>query len=75
MVLNVINTYKVPKKQWNKWSDDARYVFNEMMFTMDIQDLFRHPLAYVQTEDHWMTTRWNAAWTAANLVDDLLYKL
>jgi hypothetical protein len=51
----------------------ARKTFNQ---TYDImfndQKLFLHPKAPSQDEDHWKTTAWNAAWTAADAVQDAL---
>lgn len=66
----VKNKHKVPLKQWNKWSNHARRVFNTMMYSLrpSIQHIFLHPDAPVAKKEHWNTTRWNVAWTAAEAV-------
>jgi hypothetical protein len=63
----VHNKYKVPMKQWNKWSNLAKRVFNNMMETMrpQMQHAFLHPHAQLMKKLHWDTTRWNASWEAA----------
>lgn len=64
------NRYSVPKKVWNKWTDDGRKVFNELYALMRDQSLFTHPKAAKQPREQWKTTRWNAAWMAADLASD-----
>ncbi len=66
----VKNKHKVPKKQWNKWSNHARRVFNDMMYSLrpSMQFAFLHPDAIAAPTGHWATTRWNVAWTAAEAV-------
>jgi hypothetical protein len=64
----VLNKHKVPLKQWNKWSNLAKKVFNDMMESMrpSMQWAFLHPAAQLMPKEHWGTTRWNASWEAAN---------
>lgn len=63
------NTFKVPLKQWRKWTPAARKVFNETYETMtDNQGLFQHPKTAAVPQAQWMTTAWNAAWIAADAV-------
>ena len=66
----VKNKHKVPLKTWNKWSNLARRVFNDMMYSLrpSMQFAFLHPDALPASKEHWGTTRWNAAWTAAEAV-------
>lgn len=63
----VHNKHKVPMKQWRKWTNLAKKVFNDMMESMrpSMQHAFLHPQASAMAKAHWQTTRWNAAWTAA----------
>lgn len=63
----VLNKHKVPQKQWNKWSNLAKKVFNNMMASMrpSMQFAFHHPSAPLLSKEHWATVRWNAAWAAA----------
>lgn len=63
----VKNKHKVPVKQWNKWSNHARRVFNDMMYSLrpSMQFAFLHPDANAAPLEHWQTTRWNVAWVAA----------
>lgn len=63
------NKYKVPAKQWRRWSGHARCVFNKVFATMAQQGLFAHPKALPVPRAHWRTTRWNAAWVAADAAD------
>lgn len=63
------NVNKVPAKQWKRWSERARRVFNAVFATMAPQDLFLHPKATPSPRQHWRTTRWNAAWVAADAAD------
>lgn len=66
----VSNRYKVPAKQWEKWSNTARRVFNGTYFAMrpSMQFAFLHPKAAPISREHWDTVRWNAAWMAAETV-------
>lgn len=67
--MKVRNTHRVQKKQWAKWSERARGVFNAVYATMADQLLFLHPEGTQNRGEHWKTTRWNAAWVAADAVD------
>lgn len=61
------NLYRVPVKQWDKWSAVGRQVFNEVYSSMvGNQWLFLHPKQEKMSRSHWKTTAWNAAWTAAS---------
>lgn len=63
------NTFKVQRKQWAKWSAKARAVFNALYAHMGDQALYLHPKAKPMPAPQWKTTRWNAAWIAADAVD------
>lgn len=61
------NLYKVPKRQWKKWSEDEQVLFNDLYrFMLYNQRTFIHPQAMAEDIDHWKTTAWNAAWMAAD---------
>lgn len=61
------NRYKVPQKQWRKWSDLQRHVFNETYGIMaKSPDLFLHRKQEPLSREHWRVTAWNAAWIAAD---------
>lgn len=65
------NVNRVPKKQWAKWSAVARRVFNGVYrFIANNPDLMSHPKAARPHPFHWKTVSWNAAWLAADAVDD-----
>lgn len=65
------NSYRVQKRQWTKWSEAARTVFNDVYCVMAYnQGLFLHPSAKKASDEQWITTAWNAAWTAADAVMD-----
>lgn len=64
------NSYRVPKKQWSKWSEAARYMFNLHHAGMLLaQDMFLHPNTKSIPGEEWGTIAWNSAWFAANAVD------
>ena len=66
------NPYKVPNKQWKKWSSEGKETFNFMMSWMTLnQELLLHPKGVKNKKIHWHTTCWNAAWVAADFVTDL----
>lgn len=65
------NRHKVPQKQWRKWSPEAREMFNELYGDMRDAELFRHPKSAPIKGWEWKTTRWNAAWYAASLLDEI----
>jgi hypothetical protein len=65
------NIYNVPLKQWRKWGSGERQVFNEVYSSMRRnQWIFKHPKAAKDSREHWKTTCWNAAWTAAAAAKD-----
>lgn len=62
------NLYKVQKKQWNKWDEKARGVFNSLYEVMTKnQGTFIHPKDMQRPSDHWKTVCWNASWMAADI--------
>lgn len=67
----VRNRYEVPKRQWGRWSNLARSVFNKVYSDMrpSTQLLYTHPDAAPMPLRHWETLRWNAAYIAADAVD------
>lgn len=66
------NAHKVPKKQWNRWNEDERIVFNELYDQMvQNQSVFTHPQTPEMPQDQWTTICWNAAWTAADAMKGL----
>lgn len=65
--LQQVNKHKVPARKWKNWPDICQRVFNTTYDGMMIdQRLFLHPKAVPHTSEHWDTTAWNAAWTAAD---------
>ena len=65
------NSNRVPKKQWSKWSKEAKAIFNSCYdFFMNNQKTMNHPKADKQPAFHWKTVAWNAAWIAADACDD-----
>jgi len=65
--LQQANIYGVGKRKWKNWPDICQRVFNETFGVMqENQYLFLHPKADKHSVDHWRTTAWNAAWTAAD---------
>lgn len=63
------NAYKVPVKQWRKWSELARRVFNLHFYELkENQEILRHPKTQKISQKEWRTQAWNAAWLAADSV-------
>lgn len=63
----VPNHYKVQKKKWDKWTKNARGIFNAVYSAMTRnQELFNHPKAEKLPKAQWRTVAWNAAWLAAD---------
>ena len=72
-MLDTRNRSRVPKKQWRKWSVSARAVFNELYRVMlGNPDLFQATGAPTPKPFNWKVTSWNAAWIAADAVDDAI---
>lgn len=68
-VRTTTNPHDVPTKAWDKWSMAGRAAFNELYDLMTgSPELFRHPDADEAPTEHWETTAWNAAWSAAAMV-------
>lgn len=64
---------KVPKKQWSKWSKRAQAVFNRCYkFFRTSQWAMVHPKAPTLNARLWDTTAYNAAWIAADAVDNIV---
>lgn len=65
------NQYRVPVKQWRKWSEAARAVFNRVYdFVVNNPELMTHPKADKLKPFHLKTIAWNTGWIAADAVDD-----
>lgn len=61
------NRYSVQVRQWRKWSNLQRHVFNETYGIMaHSPDLFLHRKQAPMSRAHWLVTCWNAAWIAAD---------
>ncbi len=69
----VKNVNRVPKKQWSKWSKEAKAIFNRCYdFFMSNQGTVNHPKAPKLPFNQWKTVAWNAAWIAADACDDTI---
>ncbi len=70
------NVYKVHSRKWKKWSVVAKGVFNRTYAIMkDNPGLFRHPKDPSRSAKFFKTTAWNAAWIAADHVDEMLEEI
>ena len=73
------NTYKVPLKQWRKWSELARRVFNLHFYELKINQAIlcgtTRNRDYLISKKEWRTQSWNAAWLAADSVMDALKEM
>lgn len=67
------NVYRVHPRKWKKWSVVARGTFNKTYSRMrENPALFRHPSDPPRSKTWASTTAWNAAWIAADHVDETL---
>lgn len=65
------NLHKVNKRKWRKWGPVAQDVFNRLYYTMKKnQHIFLHPKQEAIPKQLWKTTAWNAAWLAADFVEE-----
>lgn len=66
------NAHRVPQRQWRKWGDKAREVFNSLYYTLlHNQSVVTHPNQDPLPKSHWNTVAWNSAWLAADAVAKL----
>lgn len=64
------NTQHVPIKQWRKWSDTARRVFNSLYVQIrDNHEILFPKSAHKLTKTAVKIIAWNSAWVAADAVD------
>jgi hypothetical protein len=71
--MSQMNRFKVHKNKWRKWSIIARGTFNKTYEVMkENPGLFRHPKDPVVSKRFTGTNAWNAAWIAADHVDETL---
>jgi hypothetical protein len=69
----MFNVYRVNPRKWKKWSCVARGTFNRTYAVMrENPKLFSHPADPPRSKKWAATTAWNAAWIAANHVDETL---
>jgi hypothetical protein len=67
------NEFKVPMRQWRKWSGLARSTFNRVYdFAFNNMMLLNHPKAPPLTPAEVGVLAWNVAWIAADAVDDVI---
>ena len=63
------NIFYVGKRQWKKWNEAEREMFNDLNEIMlNYKSMFEHPQGPDISNVQWSTTAWNAAWTAAELM-------
>lgn len=66
---SVRNSFKVPKRQWRKWSQRARHTFNELYRSLrQGWETITPPGAHGVPHQARRVTAWNAAWLAADAV-------
>lgn len=65
------NKFRVPIRQWRKWSLLARRAFNGVYSAMiESPWAFQPPSAKVTNGRAWKVTAWNAAWIAADAIKE-----
>jgi hypothetical protein len=71
----VKNKYGVPKKQWEKWSNHARKVFNDMFVSLRPRNQFVYlpPDSPLLPKTSWEVLQWNVSWMAAASADNSPY--
>lgn len=66
------NINRVPRRQWRKWNQQSRFIFNQVYNRMAYQETIKHPIMSLVRPELWDTIRWNAAWLAADAAYDSL---
>ena len=68
----VHNAHSVPAKQWVKWSDFQRSMFNGLYdFLLGNQRIINASPSFEQLPfEQWRVIAWNAAWSATSYVPD-----
>ncbi len=72
------NVHKVPVKQWRRWGDESRAVFNELLsdFAAGFADTYLPPSMHnTVTPKQAYGLAWNAAWQAACVTEKVLSKI
>jgi hypothetical protein len=67
----VANSNRVSQKQWRKWDDQAKQLFNDVyndVLRCLKEKVFLHPVSNRKrfTDEEFVVLAWNCAWTAAN---------
>ncbi len=66
--MEVENPNKVAPRQWKRWSDHSKELFNDLFaYIVQNQSLFTHPKTIQMPDEYWRTTAWNTSWMAADL--------
>lgn len=69
--MKIKNEFKVPSKQWKRWSEKAKKTFNEIYsFGVGDPSTMAHPNMPKIKPFYFKTIAWNFAWLAADAVDD-----
>lgn len=63
------NVYKVPAKQWNKWSVDAKVHFNNLFGGVAQAKDILIPHGKDISDKAWQVACWNICWLSADGVD------
>lgn len=62
------NRYNVSKRQWKKWTEAGRLIFNDLYSTSyNDQRIMTHPKTNLPNSE-WSTIAWNHAWLAADYI-------
>jgi hypothetical protein len=66
------NSNRVSSRQWKKWSEDQRRLFNRIFIGLQHQELFRATKQTPMEEAHWQVIRWNAAFQGACALGEIV---
>lgn len=67
----ITNRFKVAQRQWRKWTEQERFVFNELFgSTVKNQKILSHPQMEKISAAMWRTLCWNFAWLASTAARD-----
>lgn len=68
------NTYKVPIKKWSKWSNQAKFVFNEVFCACTAKSRTLWPNSLKGTNRNAIKCMaWNTAWIAADAAQEAIF--
>lgn len=68
--VSLANTYNVPTRHWNKWTDEAKGVFNKVYGQIVANQSTLVPTGAEVSPRAWQVICWNIMWLATDEVNN-----